>query len=147
VQSTDQPYVFVNGDPLNATDPLGLDPKKVTKKVAACLSFACGASILGQVGTIAKPPQNPDASQQVGKVERGIPEVEEGSAPSGQTYNPSPRSPVPSAPTPPGQGNAGLRFQFPSINLQSSTVKALIGGTVVGGSLALLIVALLPLGI
>jgi uncharacterized protein RhaS with RHS repeats len=26
VQSTNQPYVFVNGDPLNATDPLGLDP-------------------------------------------------------------------------------------------------------------------------
>jgi hypothetical protein len=24
VQQTDQPYVFVNGDPLNATDPLGL---------------------------------------------------------------------------------------------------------------------------
>jgi hypothetical protein len=24
VQSTDQPYVFVNGDPLNSTDPLGL---------------------------------------------------------------------------------------------------------------------------
>ena len=26
VQSTDQPYVFVNGDPLNSTDPLGQDP-------------------------------------------------------------------------------------------------------------------------
>ena len=24
VQQTDQPYVFVNGNPLNATDPLGL---------------------------------------------------------------------------------------------------------------------------
>jgi hypothetical protein len=30
VQQTDEPYVFVNGDPLNATDPLGLCGSKGT---------------------------------------------------------------------------------------------------------------------
>ncbi len=34
VQETDQPYVFVNDNPLNATDPLGLK-KKISSVVAS----------------------------------------------------------------------------------------------------------------
>jgi hypothetical protein len=33
VASTDQPYVFTNDDPLNAEDPLGLDPKPIASSV------------------------------------------------------------------------------------------------------------------
>jgi hypothetical protein len=39
VATTDQPYVFTNDDPLNATDPLGL--RKLTLSERICIGLAC----------------------------------------------------------------------------------------------------------
>jgi RHS repeat-associated protein len=87
VVTTDQPYVFTNDDPLNATDPLGLK-KGDSLKVKVCIGLACVSTVLGAGGIISKPSKNPDAEAGIPNVERGIPEINYGPAPSGQTYKP-----------------------------------------------------------
>ncbi len=50
VQQTDQPYVFVNDDPLNATDPLGLDGKQSIQKFRiATTQYIVPVGILGKI--------------------------------------------------------------------------------------------------
>ncbi len=45
VQSTDQPYVFVNDDPLNATNPLGLYKYKDTELIGSVSQFGSASNV------------------------------------------------------------------------------------------------------
>ncbi len=63
VQQTDQPYAFVNDDPLNATDPSGLSGQEIINEAIPCTGNCTGESLvsvisdhwrgLAQIATIA----------------------------------------------------------------------------------------------
>jgi hypothetical protein len=49
VQTTDQPYAFVNDDPLNSEDPLGEDPKPLGTKI---INFNGSATVASKTVTV-----------------------------------------------------------------------------------------------